>query len=152
MDPGGEGGAAVEAGKAAHHGDQGLLGRVLGVGPVAAELAAEPVDPVDLAAQQLFEGVAVPGLCGVDQRWDVPLGDAATLVGGGVDPSAQDETSTSLISTRNGGPSPRSVIHTRIDRPSAPRRSRVVVAPRMSAVEATGAPHPASWDGSPAAT
>ena len=69
--PGREGRAAVEAVQAPHHGDQGLLGGILGVTAVAEELGRQREDPVVLGAEQLFERDLVARLRGNDQPADV---------------------------------------------------------------------------------
>jgi hypothetical protein len=80
VDPGRERRATVEPGEAPHHGDEGLLGGVLGIGVVAADAPADGVHPVDVHAQELLEGIPVPCLGGTDQRVDVPLTDAPRVV------------------------------------------------------------------------
>ncbi len=57
--------------QAPHHGDQGLLGGILGVAPVAEELGRQRVDAVVLGAEQLFERDLVARLRGNDQLADV---------------------------------------------------------------------------------
>ncbi len=55
--------------QAAHDREQRFLGRVEGVGVVAGEATAQPVEPVVVAAQQRVEGNAIAVLRGGDEGY-----------------------------------------------------------------------------------
>src|SRR4029450_13439031 len=67
VEPGGEGGRPAEAGRLAQGGQEGLLGGVLGVLPVAEDAQAEAVDAALVAVHQLAEGLRVAAQVGGEQ-------------------------------------------------------------------------------------